>query len=216
MAVAVKKAVLWRRELENRPGTLAEALKPFADARVNLKVVMGYVFPNDRSRAALEVYPVTGAKAERAARAGGLEAFTGVHSLVVEGDDRAGLAHDVAAALAGAGVNISFAVVEVVGKKYKGVFGFESAGDADKAAGLIKNAAKGPAKKAPAKRAKKGARKAAKKPARKAGAKKKAPARKAVGRKTAGKKAAAKRPTAKKAGRKTAAKKPAARGRKKK
>lgn len=190
MAVTVKKAVLWRRQLENRPGTLAEGLKPFADAGVNLQIVMGYTFPGDSKRAALEVYPVSNAKAEKAARAAGLSSTEGIPCLVVEGNDRAGLAYDVAHAMAQSGINLSFAVMQVAAKRYQAVFGFDSEKGANAAASLIKAADKRKSSTAKKKdKAKPAAKKAAKKPARKAA-------------KTVVKKSAAKKTVAKKARRK--------------
>jgi ACT domain-containing protein len=38
MAVTVKKAVLWRKEIDNRPGMLATALQPLSEAGANLQV----------------------------------------------------------------------------------------------------------------------------------------------------------------------------------
>ncbi|MBI3466348.1 MAG: hypothetical protein HY000_25330, partial [Planctomycetes bacterium] len=72
MAVTVKKAVLWRREVENQPGALARTLRPLAGAGVDLQIVMGYVYPGQRERAAIEVFPVSGRKAANAANAAGL------------------------------------------------------------------------------------------------------------------------------------------------
>jgi len=202
MAVTVKKATLWRKELSNRPGTLSDALKPFADSKSNLQVVMGYVFPNDRSHAAVEVYPVTGKKAEDAARKGGLTPANSIHCLLAEGGDEVGLAHRMAEALSKAGVNINFAIIQVIQKRFMGVFGFDSATDAAKAAGLLKGASRATAKKA--RPAKKSAKKAAPKKAAKKSAKK------ATAKKSTAKKAAAKKSTAKKSAAKKPAKKPAA------
>lgn len=42
MAVTVKKAVLWRKEVESQPGVLAATLKPLAEAGADLQIVMGY------------------------------------------------------------------------------------------------------------------------------------------------------------------------------
>src|SRR2546428_495646 len=114
MAVTVKKAVLWRRGLENRPGTLAETLRPLAEAKVNLHIVMGYQYPADRDRSAVEVYPISGAKSEQAAAAAGLSRMTQVHCLVVEGDDAPGLGHNMSAALSEANININFCVIQVL------------------------------------------------------------------------------------------------------
>ncbi len=41
MAITVKKAVLWRKEVDNRPG----ALEPLAQAGADLQVVMAYRYP---------------------------------------------------------------------------------------------------------------------------------------------------------------------------
>ncbi|MBI4532781.1 MAG: hypothetical protein HY711_02450 [Candidatus Melainabacteria bacterium] len=177
MAVTVKKAVLWRRELDNQPGTLAEALRPLANARVNLQVMMGYVLPGDRTKAALEIYPVAGKKAEAAATSGGLQPATAIYSLVVQGDDRVGIGHEIADCLARAGVNISFAVMEVIGKKYSGVFGFDTEQAAHKAAELIKTTGRVLRKRATAKSSKTSSKTSTARPKAKAQSTRKAPSK---------------------------------------
>ncbi len=57
MAVTVKKITLWRGKIEDRPGTLADVLAPFAASRADLQVVMGYREPGD-AQAVVELYPV--------------------------------------------------------------------------------------------------------------------------------------------------------------
>jgi len=189
MAVTVKKAVLWRRDLENRPGTLADALKPLADAKINLQVVMGYRLPTEHNKSVLELYPVSGGKAETAAKQAGLAPASGIHCLVVEGDDSVGLGHKMASALAQAGINITFAIVQVTGRRFSGVFGFDTEDGANKASGILKAAAR-----VAAPRRKRATAKAApKKAARKA-----RPTKKAAGKKGVAKKAAKPRKPAKK------------------
>lgn len=205
MAVKVKKAVLWKRDLENRPGTLAESLKPFAEAKQNLQVVMGYAYPGERNRSALEVYPVTGTRGEAAARKAGLEPMSQTNCLLVEGNDRVGLAYQMANALANERVNISFSIIQVVGGKYLAIFGFESAGDAEKASSVIKSVGNaGPKRSASKKKASKVRAKVTKKAAGKKKPAKKAAAKKSIGRKkTTAKKAAPKakkKPAARKKG----------------
>ena len=139
MAVTVKKITLWRREVENRAGALASALEPLAQAKADLKVVMGYRLPGEESRAAIELYPVTGKKATDAARSIGLAA-SGIPSLLVEGDNRPGLGHAIANAIADANINMSFVLAQVVGRRYSAVFGFENESDAAKASGVVKKA----------------------------------------------------------------------------
>lgn len=141
MAVTVKKIVLWRREVENRPGTLASTLTPLANAGADLHVVMAYRYTGDETKAAIELYPVTGKKSVVAAQEAGLTASS-IPALLVEGDNRPGLGHAISQAIADAGINLGFLVVQVLGKKYSAVFGFESEADATKGAGLIRKATK--------------------------------------------------------------------------
>jgi hypothetical protein len=144
MAVTVKKVVLWRKEVENRPGALAGTLAPLAQAGGNLRVVMGYALPGEARRSVIEVFPVSGSRATAAAGAAGLAASP-IPCLLVEGDDQAGLGARLTRAVADQGVNLAFLVAETVGRKFSAVFGFESDADAARAGAAIKGAAK-PAK----------------------------------------------------------------------
>ncbi len=137
MAVTVRNVTIWRKELKNQPGELAGTLDPLIKAGVNLQVLMGYRLPGQEDRAAVELYPVSGKKAVKAATESGLVASS-IPALHVSGDDKPGLIQAAASALAGAGVNISFVVAQVVGRKYTAIWGFESPEAAKKAAGIIK------------------------------------------------------------------------------
>jgi hypothetical protein len=198
MAVTVKKAVLWRRQLANRPGTLAETLKPLAEAGVGLQVVMGYAYPGHEDHAAVEVWPISGAKAEKAARDAGLSPAPNISCLVVQGDDRAGLGHKIADGLAAASINVSFVMVQVTGKKYLAIFGFGSEKDADNATPIIKRAGITVAGKGSKKR----------KSSSKGSKRKKSTAKKG-GKKTAAKKSSAKKSSRKGGRKKSSGKKPA-------
>jgi hypothetical protein len=136
MALSVKKAALWRREIENRPGTMAESLKPFAKAGVNLQIVMGYTGPKGTA-SAVEVCPITDAKAEQAAKEAGLHKANEVHCVVAQGPDRAGIAYDMANAVSAAKINLHFAMCQAIDGKFHAVLGFDSEADADKAVELL-------------------------------------------------------------------------------
>ncbi len=138
MAITVKKAVLWRKEVDNRPGTLASALEPLAQAGADLQVVMAYRYPGS-DKGVVELHPVSGRKSREAAQTAGLAPST-IPVLLVEGDDRPGLGYTLTKAVGDAGINMSFVMVQTVGR-YSTVFGFENEADAAKAATLIKKAA---------------------------------------------------------------------------
>jgi hypothetical protein len=139
MAVTVKKITLWRKELENQTGTLAKTLEPLAGVGVDLQVVMGYRHPEGGTKAAVEIYPITGKKPAAKAQEAGLAASS-IPALLVEGDNKPGLGHKIAQAISGAGINMAFLMALVIGKKYSSVIGFENEADANTAASLIKKA----------------------------------------------------------------------------
>jgi len=138
MAVTVENVTIWRKEVMHKSGELARALEPLAKAGADLKVIMAYA---EKDRGIIEVGPISGAKLTAAATKAGFAAST-KPTLLVEGDDRAGLGFDIAKAIADQGVSISFDVTQVIGKKYSAVYGFQSDDAARKAADAIKKAAR--------------------------------------------------------------------------
>jgi len=139
MAVKIKAITLWRREVENQTGMLADTLEPFAKRGADLQLVMGYRYAGQEQKAAIEIYPVAGKKIIEAAQEKGLSAST-IPALLVEGDNKAGLGHAIAQSLAEAGINLTFLVAQVIGRKYSSVIGFETEDDSKKASALIKKA----------------------------------------------------------------------------
>jgi hypothetical protein len=143
MPVTVKRIILWRTEVDNKPGALAGTIEPPAKAGANLKVIMGYRHATAQGKAAIEVFPIVGKKMATAAGAAGLSAAA-IPTLLVEGDDRPGLGHSIAQAIAADGINIAFFIAQVIGRKFAAVIGFETEEDARNATPLIKKAAKRP------------------------------------------------------------------------
>ena len=137
MAIKVRRISLWSRRVDNRPGALAETLRPLAGAGASLQIVMGYRCPGDATQAVVELFPVSGKKATAAAQQAGLTASS-IPALLVEGDDRPGFGHAITRAVAEAGINLSFLMAQVLGRKFSAILGFESASDAERAAGLIR------------------------------------------------------------------------------
>jgi hypothetical protein len=140
MSVTVKSISLWRKEVDNRVGSLAHTLEPVTKAGANLQILMGYRYPGEGTKAAIEVYPVTGKKATAAASEAGLSASS-IPTLLVQGDDKPGLGHAIAQAISGAGVNMTFLVAQAIGRKFSAILGFETEADAKTATPLIKKAA---------------------------------------------------------------------------
>src|SRR5215470_1364126 len=140
MLITVKSISLWRKEVVNQVGVLARTLEPMSKAGANLRVLMGYRYPGDATKAAVELFPVAGKKVAAAATEAGLAA-SAIPTLLVEGDDKPGLGQTIAEAISGAQVNMTFFVAQTIGRKFSAVLGFETEADAKTAAPLIKKAA---------------------------------------------------------------------------
>jgi predicted amino acid-binding ACT domain protein len=138
MALTVKEITLWRREIDNRPGMLAEVLGPVATAKTDVEVLMAYRFPGDESRGAVELFPIAGKKAAAAAQTAGLTAAADIPAVLVTGTNRAGIGFDTTTAIAEAGINLAFVVAQVIGSKFSAVYGFDNEADRRKAVALLK------------------------------------------------------------------------------
>jgi hypothetical protein len=140
MAITVKKAALWRKEIDNRPGTLASALEPLARAGADLQVVMAYRYPG-ADKGAVELHPVSPWRAHNPARADCPPRPAGQDLRTVRDPQSGRLQSASSPTLGDAGINMSFVMAQVVGRRYAAVFGFENEADGAKAATLIKKAA---------------------------------------------------------------------------
>ena len=133
--------VVWRTEAENKPGALSSVLAPLAEAGVDLQVVMGYRYPDKDNKAVIQVCTVTGKKATTAASKAGLAA-SDIPTLLVQGDNRPGMGHAIAEAIAEAGINVMFIVAQVIGTQFSAIMGFEDEEESKEATAMIKKAAK--------------------------------------------------------------------------
>jgi hypothetical protein len=137
MALTVKEIALWRREIDNQPGMLAQVLDPLADGRVDLKVLMAYRYSGNEAKGAVELYPISGRKAAATAQAAGLTP-AGIPALLVEGANKPGIGYATTRAIADSGINLAFVVAQVVGSKFSAVYGFDNESDRRRAVSVLK------------------------------------------------------------------------------
>ncbi len=79
---------------------------------------------------------MSGKKAITAAREAGLSESS-IPTLFVEGENRLGLGHAIARAIAEAGINVGFLVAQVIGTRFSAVMGFDDEAASHNAASLI-------------------------------------------------------------------------------
>lgn len=142
MAYTVKKVDVWAGEVADRPGGLAATVSALSNAGANLEFIIARRAPDKPGTGVVFVTPIKGAKQKSAAQAAGLTTTDSVHSVRVEGPDRAGLGAKMTDALSAAGINLRGLSGAAIGRRAVSYLAFDSATDADSAIGLLRRALK--------------------------------------------------------------------------
>ena len=138
MALKASKADVWAVSVDDRAGGVADKLEALAKAGANLEMVFARRTPENPGRGMLFVTPVKGAKATRAAQEAGMGVPQTIHSVRIEGGDKAGLGAKIARALAGAGISFRGISGIAIGSKFVSYVACDSAEDQAKAIAALK------------------------------------------------------------------------------
>jgi hypothetical protein len=138
MAYTVKKVDVWAGEIADRPGGLASTLTAMNNAGANIEFVVARRAPDKPGTGVVFLTPIRGAKQKAAAQNAGLSTSDSLHSVRVEGPDRAGLGAKMGDALAAAGINVRGISAAALGRRAVSYFAFDSAADADAAVRVLK------------------------------------------------------------------------------
>jgi hypothetical protein len=142
MAYTIKKVEVWAGEIADRPGGLASTLAAMQAAGSNIEFVVARRAAEKPGTGVVFVTPIKGAKQKAAAQQAGLSTSEGLHSVRVEGPDRAGLGAKMTDALGAAGINLRGISAAALGRRAVSYFAFDSAADADNAIRILKKALK--------------------------------------------------------------------------
>ncbi len=134
----IGKVEVWAADIMNRPGMLARVLESLRNAGANLEFVVARRVSDNTSRVFLA--PLKGAKQVRAAGDVSLTKAAGMHTLRIEGPDRAGLGADLTRAIAEAGVNIRGLSAASLGRRSVCYVALATESDAKTAAAALKKA----------------------------------------------------------------------------
>lgn len=141
MAIEVSKIDVWSGEIEDRAGGLTEKIEAVTEAGANLEFVIARRAPNKPGTGLVFMAPLRGAAQIRAAKAIGLAKAPGVHTLRLEGPNRAGLGAKITRVVADAGISMRGLSGTAFGRRCAIYLAFDSSADADKARRLLKQAA---------------------------------------------------------------------------
>jgi predicted amino acid-binding ACT domain protein len=139
MTIMAKKADMWAGAVLDRPGSLAKKLAALAAGGANPQFVLARRAPEEPGMGVLFVAGIEGVRQQKAARAAGMIKTKKMSSIRVEGPDRKGIAAQMSAALAEAGVNLRGLSAIAAGKRFVAFLALDSAGEAGKALRAIRN-----------------------------------------------------------------------------
>lgn len=138
MKLKLSRVDLWNATIEDRAGGVADKLDPLVQAGANFEFVFGRRTPEDAGKGLLFLFPVKGAKVVKAARGTGFAKPDNVHSVRIEGSNRAGTTEKIARALADAGVSFRALSATALGTKFVSYLALDTADDAVKAISVLK------------------------------------------------------------------------------
>lgn len=138
MALKVTRVDTWAAAIEDQPGGLASKLSALAAGKVNLEFVIARREPERPGTGVAFVTPVKGAGQIRAAKEAGFAKTTNLHTVRVEGPDRAGEGARIASALAKAGLNVRGFSAAAIGRTFVAHIALDTVVDAAKAVQILK------------------------------------------------------------------------------
>ena len=142
MAYSVKKVDVWAGEIADQPGGLAEKIQSLSNAGANLEFIIARRAADKPGTGVVFVTPIKGAKQKSAAQGTGLASTDSLHSVRVEGPDKAGLGAKMTQAISEAGINLRGLSAAALGRRAVSYLAFDSAADADSAVSILRKALK--------------------------------------------------------------------------
>jgi hypothetical protein len=140
MDLIVERVEVWVTTIDDQPGRLANTLSTLREAGADLNFIIARRAPEEPGKAVVFVTPLQGDAELEAAATLGFNPTASVHAVRVEGENRPGIAAELTALLAAAGLNLRGFSAAVLGTLFVLYIGFDSTEDAAKAASILQQA----------------------------------------------------------------------------
>ncbi len=140
MDLLVERVDVWAASTVDKPGGLSGLLTGLYEAGADLDFVIARRAPDKPGAGVVFLTPIRGDREVEAASTLGFNLTSSVDAVRVEGDNVPGAAARLAELIADVGINIRGFSVAVIGPRYIAYIGFDSTGDAEKAAKIIEEA----------------------------------------------------------------------------
>jgi len=138
MALKVSKEDVWAASMVDRAGALAEKLDVLSEAGADIEFLIARRAPDKPRTGVVFLTPLKGAAQVKAAKAAGFKKTKSLHSVKVEGHNKAGLGAKLTQALAAKGISLRGVSAAVIGNKFVAHFAFKKAADSAKAIRILR------------------------------------------------------------------------------
>lgn len=128
----------WAANMKDKPGGLSVKLDALADAGVNLEFVVARRRPEKKGQGVVYVTPIKGAAQCRAARKAGFKRTESLHTVRIEGANKAGAGAELIRALAAQGINLRGLSAAAIGRKFVAHIALDTKADATTAIRVLK------------------------------------------------------------------------------
>ena len=138
MAFTAQRVDTWAASIKDTPGSLAGKLSALAEAGANLEFVIARRRAEKPGQAVVFVTPIKGGTESRAARKAGFAKTKSLHTVRIEGPDKAGRGATIAQALAAKGLNLRGLSAAAMGTKFVAHIALDTSAEAAKAVRILK------------------------------------------------------------------------------
>jgi hypothetical protein len=137
MGMSVERVEVWAANMKDEVGSLNELLGGLSDAGANFDFVIARRSPDKPGEGVLFVTPLEGDAEKAAAEGLGFNLTSSIHTIRIEGDDKAGAGAEITGKLAEAGVNMRGFSAAVIGSKFIAYIGLDTEEEANKAVAAL-------------------------------------------------------------------------------
>ena len=140
MNLIVERVDVWAASIKDVPGGLAKILTGLRETGADLDFVIARRAPENPGTGVLFVTPLRGDAEAAAAATLGFNVTRSLQSVRVEGENKPGVAAELAEKLAAAGINLHGFSAAKIGARFILYISLDTAEDAAKAAAILKKA----------------------------------------------------------------------------
>lgn len=137
MNLIIERADVWSASVDDSPGGMVGVLEPLKEVGADFDLIIGRRSPEAPGKGVVFVTPLRGDKEIAAAASAGFNIARSIHSVRIQGHNRAGLAADIAECLASADINLKGFSAAELGTRFVMYLGLDSEADADKTVSVL-------------------------------------------------------------------------------